>query len=482
MTGASPPRAWSLPLIIAALVALTLLRLGVAAEVPLAPDEAYYWVWSHALAPGYPDHPPMVALWIGIGTLVLGDSALGIRLLGPISVAIASVLLADAAELLFPGHRNGMRAAVLLNATLLLGVGAIIMTPDAPLLVFWTACLWAIARLQHSGDSRWWLAVGLFAGLAMASKYTAALLWFGIVLWLLITPSVRHWLRRPTPWLGAVIAMAIFAPVILWNADHDWTSFGRQGGRLGDWHPGNALRFTTELIAGQFGLLTPLAFVFCFGGIVLAVRNAWRSRDPAWSLLAALTLPGVLLFLQHALGDRVQGNWPAIIYPAAAIAATQLRTDVWRRLWTPAIALGFAITLLAYAQALFGILPVPLRLDPIALILSGWDKLAAQVDAVRQEAGAQYVVADQYGVAAELAYALKTPVVGIEPRWTLFNLPRAAIAGQTGILVQSGGDLDRTQWSSVAELGVARRGIQTFGLYRVTASAKPADARLLVRN
>ena len=158
MTGASPPRVWPLPSIIAALIALTLLRLTVAAAVPLAPDEAYYWVWSHALAPGYPDHPPMVALWIRIGTSIAGDGPLGIRLLGPISVAFASVLLADAADTLFPGNRNGLRAAVLLNATLLFGVGAIIMTPDAPLLVFWTACLWAMARLQHSGDARWWLA------------------------------------------------------------------------------------------------------------------------------------------------------------------------------------------------------------------------------------------------------------------------------------------------------------------------------------
>jgi len=39
------------------------LRLVVAASIPLVPDEAYYWVWSRALAPGYPDHPPMVALW-----------------------------------------------------------------------------------------------------------------------------------------------------------------------------------------------------------------------------------------------------------------------------------------------------------------------------------------------------------------------------------------------------------------------------------
>ena len=482
MMGISPSRAWPLSSIIAALIALSLLRLAVAAAVPLAPDEAYYWVWSHALAPGYPDHPPMVALWIRLGTSIAGGGPLGIRLLGPVSVALASLLLADAADALFPGNRSGVRAAVLLNATLLFGVGAIIMTPDAPLLAFWTACLWAISRLQRGGDARWWLAIGLFAGLAMASKYTAALLWFGIILWLLVTPSLRHWLRHPMPWLGAIIAVAIFAPVFLWNANHDWASFGRQGGRLGDWHPGNALRFSTELIAGQFGLLTPLVFAFSVGGIVLAARNAWRSRDPAWSLLAAMTIPGVILFLQHALGDRVQGNWPAIIYPAAAIAAAQLRTHVWERLWSPAIALGFTITLLAYVQALFAVLPLPLRLDPIALILSGWDRLAIQVDAVRQQAGAQYIAADQYGVAAELAYALKAPVVGLEPRWAMFDLPRAEIAGRVGILVQTGGDLDRTLWSSATELAVAKRGIQMFRIYRVTTTAKPDDARLLVRN
>ena len=57
-----------------ALAALTLFRLVVAAALPLSPDEAYYWVWSRALAPGYLDHPPMVALWIRAGTWLAGDS------------------------------------------------------------------------------------------------------------------------------------------------------------------------------------------------------------------------------------------------------------------------------------------------------------------------------------------------------------------------------------------------------------------------
>ncbi len=465
------------------LAALTALRLAIAADVPLAPDEAYYWVWSHALAPGYPDHPPMVALWIRLGTLIAGDTVFGIRLLGPLSVAAASLLLADAADALFPGQRAGMRAAILLNATLLLGVGSIIMTPDTPLLVFWVSCLWAIARLLRSGDPGWWLAIGLFAGLAMASKYTAALLWSGIVLWVLATPSMRCWLLRPMPWLGAALALLVFLPVVLWNADHQWVSFVRQAGRLGVWQPANALRFTSELVAGQFGLLTPLVFVFCVGGIAVSACTAWRNRDPASTLLAALTLPAVVLFLQHALGDRVQGNWPAIIYPAAAIGAVRLQAPVWQRLWTPAVVLGFAITLLVYAQASLNLLPLPERVDPIALVLSGWDRLAAQIGTIRTQSNATYIASDEYGVAAELARALAVPVIGIDPRWATMNLPHAAIAGQIGILVHSGsGEPDRTPWSTISEVGELTRGLQKFRVYRVIATTDPGDARLLARN
>jgi 4-amino-4-deoxy-L-arabinose transferase-like glycosyltransferase len=481
-----------------ALAVLTLLRLVVAANAPLAPDEAYYWVWSRALAAGYPDHPPMVALWIRLGTSVAGDGPLGIRLLGPLSVAVASLLLADAAEHLLPNRRAGLHAAVMLNATLLFGVGAVMMTPDAPLLVFWTACLWAMARVpRHSREgatsggagSGWWLAVGLFGGLAMASKYTAALLWFGIMLWLLVTPSMRTWLRAPAPWLGKVLGAAVFLPTFIWNAEHGWTSFVRQGGRLGDWHPGNAIRFLGELIIGQIGLVTPLIFAFCIGGIVVATRRAWHTRDPAWTLLAVMTLPGAMLFLQHVLGDRVQGNWPAVIYPAAAIAAVGLTSIVWQRLWLPSVALGFAITLLVYLHATVAPLPVPIRFDPSVLQLAGWNTLTEQVAAIRLREGASYVAADQYGVAAQLAREVPpaVTVVGIEPRWALFNLPHAGLTGRVGILVTTNRlDSNAAPWSSITPIGTAvrERGtdtVETYRLYRVTTLSDPADAVVLPR-
>ena len=92
------------------LLAATVVRLMVAATMPLSADEAYYRVWAHALAPGYLDHPPMVALWIRAGTAVAGDTALGIRLFGPLSALLGSLLLWRAGEDLAPGRGVGGRA------------------------------------------------------------------------------------------------------------------------------------------------------------------------------------------------------------------------------------------------------------------------------------------------------------------------------------------------------------------------------------
>ena len=141
-------------------------------------------------------------------------------------------------------------------------------------------------------------------------------------MWLLVTPSMRAWLRRPAPWLGALLGVAVFLPVLLWNAGA-WLGQLRRGraGASASGSPADALGFLGELIGGQIGLVTPLVFVFCVPASSTAARQAWRTRDPAWTLLAALTLPGGAGVRQHALGDRVQGNWPAVIYPAAAIAA-----------------------------------------------------------------------------------------------------------------------------------------------------------------
>ncbi len=462
----------------AALAAVTLVRLVVAAAAPLAPDETYYWIWSHALAFGYLDHPPMVAVWIRAGIMLAGQTALGVRLLGPLAAFVASFMLFDAARVLFPDTRAGITAVLLLNATLLLGAGSIVMTPDSPLLFFWTATLWAMARIAAGGSGGWWLAAGVTGGLALDSKYTALLLWMGIGLWVLLVPAIRPWLRRWQPWAACATGFVLFAPVLAWNAAHGWAGFLKQGGRVGDWHPARAFGFMAELIGAQIGLATPLVWALFMAGLWVAIRQAWRTRDPGWSLLAALSAPPVAVFLQHAMGDRVQGNWPAIIYPALAIAAAA-PTERTRLPFSQntAAALGFAIVALAYVQATTGAIPLPPRFDPIAMRLAGWDGLARQVKVFAGSGDPAFIAADGYALASELAWWMPSDsrVTGTDWRWALTTLPAAHTAGQHGLLIRDAGRSgvpDPALWPEAERIGTATRdgaSGNAFAVYRVTA-------------
>src|ERR1700742_510973 len=107
-------------LIVLALVAL---RLGGAAGTPLAFDEAYYWMWSKHLAGGYYDHPPMVAVVIRLGTLIAGDTELGVRLVSVLLALPMSFAVYRTAEILFGGRRVASTATILLNVTMMAAVG-----------------------------------------------------------------------------------------------------------------------------------------------------------------------------------------------------------------------------------------------------------------------------------------------------------------------------------------------------------------------
>lgn len=463
----------------AILVLLTLLRLLVAAWAPLAPDEAYYWTWSHALAPGYLDHPPMTALWIRVGCLLFGDTPLGVRLLSPFAALLGSLLLVDACADLLGALVNeqrcpvGLVAAALLNATLLLGAGAVTMTPDTPLLAFWMLALWSLARLLRSGRGIWWLAVGAALGLALDSKYTAVLPAAGVAMWLLATGPGRRWLATFWPWLGALLALVLFSPVVAWNAHHGWASFAKQGGRTGDWHPSRAIRYLAELAVGQAGLATPLVFCLFVAGIArLCRRSQWVEPGPG--LLCWVTLLPGLVFVEHALGDRVQANWPSLLYPACAVAAAGLG---WR--WRPAVALGAAVTSVVYLQATMAPLRLPPRLDVTLLRLAGWPMLSRAVGAW-PEARSGFLIADDYGLASELAFQLPLQtVLAVEPRWRLFRLPHPMLAGRTGLLLRSArrhDPLDAARFTAIVPLGeIARlrdgQVAERYRLYRVTVPA-----------
>ena len=87
------------------ILALVGLRLVAAAFTPITFDEAYYWMWSKSLAGGYYDHPPMVAYVIRAGTMIAGDTELGVRLVSILLALPMSYAIYRSAAILFGGAR-----------------------------------------------------------------------------------------------------------------------------------------------------------------------------------------------------------------------------------------------------------------------------------------------------------------------------------------------------------------------------------------
>ncbi|PYD78941.1 ArnT family glycosyltransferase [Komagataeibacter sucrofermentans] len=478
------PRPW---LCLLGLVAC--LRLVVAALLPLSPDEAYYRIWALAPAASYLDHPPMVAVWIRLGMALGGDDPFGVRLAGVLAGAGISFFLFRAVRDLLPGAAPVLawRACALLQATLVLAIQSVVMTPDMPVLFFLSVLLWVMGRIVAGGGARWWLAAGLVAGLAFDSKYTAVLPVAGIGLWWLaqslwrrVPGQGRHWVAIAG---GLVLAVLCVTPVLWWNETHGWASFARQGGRTADWHPAKAFQFLTELLAGQAGLMTPgIAAFFVWGQV-----RAWgQARQvPGAALLACFVAVPACVFVQHGIGDRVQANWPGVIYPGLA-AATALVGWRWGR-W--AVGGGLLVGALVYGQALFAPLPLSSHTDVALRQMAGWHRLAADISAVARPG--EFVAACDYGTAAELATVLPGRiVVGIEPRWALFNLPHDVTGG--GIMVcNPRRTFDAGVFASIDSLGTVTRGrkgrvAEPVSLYRVqlrddlSATQRQTMARLPV--
>jgi hypothetical protein len=408
-------------------VALVVLRLVGAAWTPLTFDEAYYWTWSQHLSAGYYDHPPGVALIIRLGTLIAGDTEIGVRLVSILLALPMSFAVYRTAAILFGGQRVAVSATILLNVTLMAAVGTMIVTPDSPLLVASSFVLFFLAKVLESGRSAWWLAVGVAVGVALLSKYTALFFGPAIAIWLLSVPKLRRWLVSPWPYLGGIVALVIFSPVILWNADHHWVSFIKQIGRsrIADFRPA----FIGELIPTQIAFATPLVFILGVMGLYALSRRDSGALG-ARALINAIFWTIVAYFIWHSLHARVEANWFAPVYPAFTIAAAvaahltrwkphqQRVVDFCLRWAPPTGVLMFAALIV---QSNTGVLSGFRRDATVRSVGVDWPRLAREIEAVRLRTGATCVLAPDYGTTSWLAFYLPKDVCVAQPtqriRW-----------------------------------------------------------------
>jgi len=305
-----------------ALAGVTLLKLLLAAWLPLTGDEAYFFVWGSHPGLGYYDHPPMVGWWLS-ALLPLGQAEWWLRL--P-AYAMTSFIAWAIYRLLRDGL--GEERAVLAGLLYLLApvnIVNVLISTDTPLILFSFLSALALQRALQRESYRWFVYAGALLGLAFLAKYFAVLLGlaYGAYL-LLVRPSRRNLVGLSLLFL-AVLPFA--ALNVWWNYCHCWNNvlfnlYSRHSGGSFDWN--NPLLYLLTLAY----LLAPLLW---YGwrrrGAVLA---AARRRD----LFLWLWLLPMGLFALLSFTARIGLHWVLAFYPflflflPALLDAAQLRRSV----------------------------------------------------------------------------------------------------------------------------------------------------------
>ena len=389
---------------------MTVFRLFYCAWLPMLPDETYYFQWSRHLDASYISKGPAVAYTIWAGTALFGANPFGVRF-------FAVMLSAGTAWQIFLLARRWYDETAALVAVLLAGVvplyavGAVLMTIDPLSAFFW---IWA-ANLFSSAvqRDRWsdWVLAGFAVGCGFLGKYINALELLAFLLFLLLTPERRRLLAAPRFWLMLATAVVCMLPVIIWNQQHHWASAAQLGDR-GHLHEPFQFRPSTflDFLGAQSAVLSPLLFLALLGTAVVACRALWHERkisreNEGTFLLLLLFLSVFLFYAVLAFHMRCEPNWPAVSYLSLIV----ILAGYWRQVLSG----GFTRVFIAAAFCLGWLetvalhdtraLPIPPRIDPLNRT-AGWTALAAQLDELRRQTGADVFVADGYKEASILSF------------------------------------------------------------------------------
>ena len=303
----------------------TLIRGILAAVLELGNDEVYYRLyalypdWSHF------DHPLMVGLVMQIFSFnSFFDSEFFLRLSSLIFGAINLWLVFDIGKSL-RNERTGFYAALLYTASIYAFViTGIFILPDTPQSLFWLLALRQMLRTLHycphqSKSGIRMVTLGFILGLGMLSKYTTVFLWFGIILYIFFFN--REWLRSKWLYLSIFISFLITLPILIWNMQNGFVSFGFQGERVNILD--STLNFSYFIIelGGAFFYNNPVNFVLIVIAMVAALRGKLQMNKAQNRIILLAALPIILAFLFFSLFRSTLPHWSAPGYTSLIILA-----------------------------------------------------------------------------------------------------------------------------------------------------------------
>ena len=390
------------------IAALTLWRLAwlPLSDLELYVDEAQYWLWGQEMAAGAWSKPPLVGWLIRAANEIAGsDAAWVARLPWPLvhgAAALAVLALGRAVA----GARVGAWAAAIYATLPAVSLGSILISTDSPQML--ALALFLLAWVRAPGRRGASLAGAMLAA-GMWSKYAMLFPLPGLALAAWIDPRWRR------PWaeiaVAGLVALALFAPNILWNLTHDLATL-RHTAENANWQGGLDVGRAALFLAEQFAVAGPLTFA----ALLIAVIRPW---PPGLRGLIPIAAAPLAIVTAQALQSGANANWGVGAYVAGAVvmAAWLARRP---RLATAAVALN---TVIALVLPVIGTQAEELRRDGRP-ILGRYVGNIAFADAVLARLGnAQLIVATDRAILSELTYRSLT---------TDALIPVRAVAAPTG--------------------------------------------------
>ena len=429
------------------------LRLIFSAQIELLPEEAYYWNYSRHLDIGYLDHPPMVAWLIRLGTDLFGNGEFGVRFGALVCGTVTAFFAYRLARNLF-GEDTALIALAISQLLPFFFLSGMLMTPDAPLTAAWAASLYFLERALFGARPWAWAWAGLTLGLGLISKYSIGLLALATVMFMVLDPPSRRWFRRWEPYAGILVAAAVFSPVVIWNAEHEWASFLFQTARRLSESPRFSLH---KLVGSALVLLTPTGFI----AVGAALMETCAPMHRSWRFLCVGVLVPMSVFVVFSLRHEVKLDWTgapgvcAIPLLAFGLAAARSGTSGARQWLRTAWPVTFVTLLVLYTAGFYhlseGIPGVGYTRHTEWLPVE-WRDFGQQIDGIAAGVRTQYgenllvVGMDRYAIASELAFYSSDQGNAVTSRssWHLFDdtglmyeqwFPPRLQAGRTLLLV-----------------------------------------------
>lgn len=370
----------------------TLLRLAVAAFTELGIDEAYYY--CYALYPGlsYFDHPPLMAILMRLTTLNMHFTSEFFLRLGPILIGTFNIYLIYSTVKIIFNEKNGCYAALIYMASFYASViSGVFIMPDAPLSLFWLLSLRFAILFVTRQHYRYLLLFALSAGFAILSKYQAAFLWAGLLMYILFYN--RKWLASPWLYLSILISLLIFSPVIYWNLSNGFASLRYHSGRIDSALEINPLYVLTET-GGQLFYNNPFNIALFIITGVLFYRTHKKKSGALTRLLLLMSLPLILTVIIISFFSRTLPHWSSPAYYSLMILTAGTMSSInlqFKGLRIAAQLFFFLIVITGFAQIKYGIIPIGSSEVPekagrtdASLDMYGWNDVRDSISALIQ--------------------------------------------------------------------------------------------------